>query len=498
MKIMIPVLIAASLCGCVLRTQGSGGLHAADGLSSGFPADADRLGREVADELARRYAPARTELVLITSPGQFAESLEAQVRSQGFAVSADSPSAVRVGTVADVLQGEQTPSGYVAVTTSDGQRFSLVRRLYGGPAPVPGATQDGAVVAEPFAIPEPPTTVRSTPLSAGTPTAPAAGPATAPADPAPYAVEKTGLKAWLTPEESSKPLVAQAAVSPSSPASSSASVSAPVPSAQASVPAPSGPVLVLPKGILKVLPYDWRYTIPDADKRQARVHTPENAPWREAIQSMAAESGCRADFDETARRVTLQATPAAPTPVVQTEPVAPVSALHPASLPEVPSSQPVAAPVSTPAAASPAESPVVKAALTNVTSSTSVAVSPASASSPHPTPPEATGAGASPVAPSVTPPQEPEQPEAVETILPETVWTLEPGSLYAQLGRWAEQAGYQLVWKADTDLTMESRAVFRGSIIDVVGELFTGLNKAGYGLRVTFYQSNTVMEVRGE
>lgn len=117
--------------------------------------------------------------------------------------------------------------------------------------------------------------------------------------------------------------------------------------------------MLFPKAVLTVLPYDWKYTIPDQDKRSRRVSWPKNAPWREAIQSMADEAGCETRFDEKAKRVTLVAAETTASSSVST-PVK-VSALHPALLEKQAPSQ-AKAPSSSPktVATSPATSSTPK------------------------------------------------------------------------------------------------------------------------------------------
>lgn len=444
------------LPGCALRSMERNGLRTADGLSVAYPADADRLARETAAELSRRYAPAQTGLALLVVPGQFSASLEQSLRSSGFAVATgqDAPG-VRVGTVVDVIQGELAPSGYVEVHTSDGQRFSLVRRLKGDSLPAPLVATSEPVVEAPFTMPDPISSVQATPLAENVVSA--AGPGPGPVKSIPSNPERQ----ILTPEKET--------------------------------PAPSAftPAVLLPKAVLMVLPYNWRFTIPDADRRQVKVGTSGNIPWREAIRRMGEQAGCAAEFDETARRVTLNANGPVleqinvPVPVpVPNQPLVrpgtpPVSALHPASLPETPITQ----------ASSQPESPVVVDALHKATHN---ATAPAPAS-------ESVAALLAPSNDPVLPAEPVSVAKAAPTPeIPEEIWTLESGSLYAQLGRWTEQAGYQLVWKTETDLTMESATAFRGGFLSVVKQLFTGLNKAGHSLRVTLYQSNNVMEVRGE
>ena len=82
---------------------------------------------------------------------------------------------------------------------------------------------------------------------------------------------------------------------------------------------------------------------------------------------------------------------------------------------------------------------------------------------------------------------------AKQVSLPE--WQLSQGSLRTQLDVWASRASYQLVWNADTDLDMQSRATFRGNFVAAITQLFEGLHAAGFPLRATLYPSNSVLEV---
>lgn len=419
--------LALCLPGCALQTAHMAGLRSADGLSAQYPADAQRLADAVADELSRRYAPAQTELALLTVPGQFGVSLEQALRTRGFAVLPEASRGVTVGAVADVIQGELRASGYAEVNTSDGQRFSLLRKLAGDSLLVPAQQE---VVAAPYAAPEPSPAVSSIPLNE----------------------------------------------------SASATLLAPVAQSAVSTPEKNRREIVLPKAVLTVLPYDWRYTILDTDKRQERVSTPGNTPWRDAIRTMADESGCTASFDEKARRVTLKANANAPRVVASLPTSAPavapaVSALHPASLPESPETK----------------SPVVSDALRSAASVPVVPVAQAAQAAPATAAPasDSSEPGASGITNEPAVPAEPPAP-------PLEAWELDSGSLYACLIRWTDRAGYQLVWKAQDDLTMQASATFVGSFADVTRQLFAGLARSGHSLRVTLYQSNNVMEVRGE
>lgn len=68
----------------------------------------------------------------------------------------------------------------------------------------------------------------------------------------------------------------------------------------------------LREAVLHNLQRGWKYTIPDEHKREIRVSWPEDASWRKSISVAAEQAGCRAEFDEAARRVrivTVSATP---------------------------------------------------------------------------------------------------------------------------------------------------------------------------------------------
>lgn len=255
---------------------------------------------------------------------------------------------------------------------------------------------------------------------------------------------------------------------------------------------------LLPKAVLTSLPYDWRYQIPDAEKRALRVSWPKNVPWREAIRGMATEAGCTAQFDESARRVTLVAADTrrpiltASTASVSA-PVAPVSALHPASLPEPSLPEHTVSTAITQKPEVKVEPKVIQDALTGSGAGVS--------SPPLPVIPASSLASTSHVPPAKTEESDGSDSLLLQTSkasLSEEAWTLESGSLYAQLGAWTERAGYQLVWKAPDDLGMSARSTFHGSFVKVIHTLFKGLQKAGHPFAVTIYEDNNVMEVRSE
>lgn len=82
-----------------------------------------------------------------------------------------------------------------------------------------------------------------------------------------------------------------------------------------------------------------------------------------------------------------------------------------------------------------------------------------------------------------------------EPVRIEETWKIEHGLLREQLIRWADKAGYQVVWKASSDYDIYTSATFRGSFDIAVEELFTRLHAHGNALRVGIYKANKVIEV---
>ena len=203
-----------------------------------------------------------------------------------------------------------------------------------------------------------------------------------------------------------------------------------------------------------VLPVKWQYSIQGTELRQKQVPYPKNIPWRKALMDMATATDSTVDINAKARLVTFT--------------------------PKGMSSAPALA---NSAAPSQSESPVVATALADAAAT--------SKSAPATTKPE------TPATPKVETTSIPASPAV--TIVAEPVslpeWHLSQGSLRTQLDVWANRASYQLVWNADTDLDMQSRATFRGNFISAVTQLFEGLHAAGFPLRATFYPPNNVLEV---
>ena len=204
-----------------------------------------------------------------------------------------------------------------------------------------------------------------------------------------------------------------------------------------------------------VIPVKWQYSIQGTELRQKQVPYPQNVPWRKALMDIATATDSTVDINAKAKLVTFT--------------------------PKGMSSAPALA---NSAAPSQPESPVVATALADAAATSKSA--PATTNTPETPATPKVEATSIPASPAVTIVAEP-------VSLPE--WRLSQGSLRTQLDVWANRASYQLVWNADPDLDMQSRATFRGNFVAAVTQLFEGLHAAGFPLRATFYPSNNVLEV---
>ena len=204
-----------------------------------------------------------------------------------------------------------------------------------------------------------------------------------------------------------------------------------------------------------VIPVKWQYSIQGTELRQKQVPYPQNVPWRKALMDIATATDSTVDINAKAKLVTFT--------------------------PKGMSSAPALA---NSAAPSQPESPLVATALADAAATSKSAPATTNTLETPATP--QVEAAPIPASPAVTIVAEP-------VSLPE--WRLSQGSLRTQLDVWANRASWQLIWNADTDLDMQSRATFRGNFIAAVTQLFEGLHAAGFPLRATFYPSNNVLEV---
>lgn len=248
-------MTAVLASGCALRSASTDA--STDGFGNRYQGDVRYLADAAAEALEQRYPPAHTSVLLLRVPGRFGEHLESSLRRRGYAVTQnpESRATARIRYAADILPNTlsdewQQPTGYAGIQTDDGQNFSFVRRLHDEELPPATYADVSPALAEPLS-----------PLA--------------------------GREEKVTPKEESP---------------------APAPVV------PSGPQIVLRKGVLANLPRGWKYTIPNAGKRTVIVPVPYEGNWRERISSMAEAANCRASFDEDAHRVSLLDTGPVPAP----------------------------------------------------------------------------------------------------------------------------------------------------------------------------------------
>lgn len=198
---------------------------------------------------------------------------------------------------------------------------------------------------------------------------------------------------------------------------------------------------------------------------------------------------------ESGRRVYLRGDAVASASPVKAEAAPPATSKErPAKTLESSSPAPIAAPVPLPAQTS-----TSSASLSEVKTPVSAPVKPVvPASVPEGAPPASSSAPASPVQEALAdlaPKGSEAEPSSMAPAVPMPTWTINPGSLHAQLESWSFKAQYQLVWKAKHDFELETKANFSGDFVVAIKQLFAGLHRGGHALRVTVYQGNNVIEV---
>lgn len=279
-------------------------------------------------------------------------------------------------------------------------------------------------------------------------------PVSAPEEPAPGTpVILPPSAAPVPPAVPEKPLRESAAQTAAKPAAPTPVAAKNESSAKAMIP--------LITAVRTIIPVGWQYHIPGTELQSAMVPYPRNIAWRRALMDLATATDSQVFIDGKGKVVTF--TPKG------------------TQAPSLPASQ-AAAPSPESASATRSESPVVVKALHEVAAETSVAA-PAPAAGPQPQIAASSVPASTPAAVTIV----------AEPMLPE--WQLTQGSLHVQLEGWAGRASYQLVWNADTDLDMQSRASFRGNFVAAITQLFEGLHAAGFPLRATLYPANNVLEV---
>ena len=425
--LVLAFLTGMSLTGC-LAGQKTGSL---DTLSADHAGDARALAELAATELTERHAPAHTALRLDRAPGVFGETLEAELRRAGFALVPDG--GLGVSYKLDVLRDQGKPLGYAQVSSTDGQLFSISRKLSDAPV----------TYTEPPSAKAPSSTLEARPL----------------------------------PDPVSSPGVDPAGQAALPPAKATA-----VPPAEA--------------GKVKTVPVS-RTATAAAVARRSGVPVDDFCRWNNVGPNAMLIEGYQVYLSEPpAGTIPVAAENPVPAGVAATLPApVPASTTLPAhtsaklSLPSASAPQkadtisytPMAAPVASPSSATPvvdkpeAVSPVFPAPVTTIPSAeAAVPVIPASKSLPSD----------AEIIPADNPAEEARS------------WEIIKGEmLKAQLERWATDAGYTLIWSAHNDYEIQSDSSFTGSFQAAVKAFFGALQSGGHALRVTIYEGNKVMEV---
>jgi len=79
-------------------------------------------------------------------------------------------------------------------------------------------------------------------------------------------------------------------------------------------------------------------------------------------------------------------------------------------------------------------------------------------------------------------------------------WAIRTGdvTLRAALARWAEQAGWQLLWEVPVDYAVDADSVVDGTFEQAVAQVASSMQGAEMPLRVIFYNGNKVLRIVSE
>ena len=433
--LVLAFLTGMSLSGC-LAGQKTGSL---DTLSADHAGDARALAELAATELTERHAPAHTALRLERAPGAFGETLEAELRRAGFALVPDG--GLGISYTLDVLRDQGQPLGYVRISSTDGQLFSISRKLSDAPVSY----------TEPPSAKAPSSTLEARPLPD-----PVSSPGVDPAGQAALPVAESPAKATTVPPVGA----GNVKTVPVSRTATAAAVAR-----RSGVPVDDfcrwnnvGPNAMLIEGYQVYLSEPPAGTIPVAAENPVPAGVAAGTPEASLPAPMPASTTLPA---HTSAKLSLPSAPQKAETISYTPPV---------------SSAPVAAPVTAPPAPV-AEGPHV---------------------SPMPSPvPTSTPSGDTA---SAVPASLPADAEIIPVSNPAGMgvrsWEIVKGEmLKAQLERWAADAGYTLIWSAHNDYEMQSNSTFNGPFKDAVKAFFRAFQSNGHALRVTIFEGNNVMEV---
>ena len=432
--LVLAFLTGMSLTGC-LAGQKTGSL---DTLSADHAGDARALAELAATELTDRHAPAHTALRLERAPGAFGETLEAELRRAGFALVPDG--GLGISYTLDVLRDQGQPLGYVRISSTDGQLFSISRKLSDAPV----------TYTEPPSAQAPSSTLEARPLPD-----PVSSPGVDPAGQAALPVAESPAKEATVPPAGA----GNVKTVPVSRTATAAAVAR-----RSGVPVDDfcrwnnvGPNAMLIEGYQVYLSEPPAGTIPVAAENPVPAGVAAGTPEASLPAPVPASTTLPA---HTSAKLSL---PSAAPQKVETKTI---------------SYTPVAAPVTPPSPPAPvAEGPHV---------------------SPMPSPvPTSTPSGDTA---SAVPASLPADAEIIPVSNPAGMgvrsWEIVKGEmLKAQLERWAVDAGYTLIWSAHNDYEMQSNSTFNGPFKDAVKAFFGALQSNGHALRVTIFEGNNVMEV---
>jgi hypothetical protein len=103
--------------------------------------------------------------------------------------------------------------------------------------------------------------------------------------------------------------------------------------------------------------------------------------------------------------------------------------------------------------------------------------------------PVATPAAAAAAAPSTAPPP--------VSAAPLPAWDVRTsdGTIRGVLTRWSRSAGWQLVWDAPVDFSIDAQATLRGSFEDVLQALVASLGRTATPIQAILYRGNHVLRV---
>ncbi|WP_323117802.1 toxin co-regulated pilus biosynthesis Q family protein [Burkholderia alba] len=95
-------------------------------------------------------------------------------------------------------------------------------------------------------------------------------------------------------------------------------------------------------------------------------------------------------------------------------------------------------------------------------------------------------------APAAMPPSRPMPPAA-----PLPAWDVRAsdGTIRGVLTRWAHSAGWQLVWDAPVDFSIDAQATLHGSFEDVLQTLVASLGRTSTPIQAILYRGNHVLRV---